>query len=389
MRHILIYLKKDSLKNTGGPIGYNYNLAIGLNKINLNNISIDFLPGDSKISSVKSKFKHIKSKFLFSLFKGLRDLIYFLKLIFPFKHKSIVNLNNYDIVHFHSTFDMYNCRKSLKKYNGIILITTHSPILPSVEIISGYEKWIKILFFAIFINYKRIDKYCFKKCSRIISPCSHAMDSYSKYLKGYNELVKDKFEYLLTGCETKRNISKEDILNKYNINPNKTNITFLGRHSKLKGYDFIVDLSKTIDKNRVDFIIGGKLGPLYPPKSSNWKELGFINDALDVMATCDIYISANSDTYFDLAIIQAISVGDIVVAKKNGGSLFFEDHTKFPGIFLFDNYNECVKILNQIININKQDKNKLKEINKLTYMNNFTPEKFAESYVKIIDNLKG
>ena len=65
MKKVLIYLHKDELASTGGPVGYNYNLLQGLNEIGLTNenrsVDICFLAGRSISSNVNSKINSIKN----------------------------------------------------------------------------------------------------------------------------------------------------------------------------------------------------------------------------------------------------------------------------------------------------------------------------------------
>ena len=200
----LIYLPESKLNNAGGPLGYNYNLKCGLDNLEHN---VEFL--QSQDGGLTNKLKKINNKFIKSLFKGIRDLFVLLKLFFPFGHKSKLDLSQYSVIHFHDTFNYYNLRKSLKKYKGKTVLTTHSPILPSVEKRTGYEKWVKILFFYVFIFDKHIDKYAIKHVDYIISPCENAMDSYSKYWREFNQYAQNKTLYLLTGS-VKENISMSE-----------------------------------------------------------------------------------------------------------------------------------------------------------------------------------
>lgn len=385
-KKILIYLNENDLKNAGGPLGYNYNLLTGLNKNNIKNIY--FIKKNKPAVNITLKLKKIKHLFIRSFLKGIRDAVRYIKLFLPCNHNSVIDLSNYDVVHFHDPIDMYNVRKSLKKYTGKVIYTTHSPILPCVEIGLGVEKWVRVLFFWLFLFEKKIDKYCFKRTDYIISPCENAMDSYSKYLKKFDEITKNKVRYLLTGCDNSEKIlSKEEVESKYNISSDYFNITFLGRHNKVKGYDFLCKLGKTMANYAdVRFIIGGNQGPMYDPCIKNWKEIGFTKDALSLMKYCDIYISCNLDTYFDLATIQALSVGTPVITRRVGGNLFFEKN-KVPGVYLFDTIEDIVAYIEKIKAMDELEKARLKEEILKAYNEYFTIDKFSIGYYEILKKI--
>ena len=383
-KKVLIYEEKSKLANFGGPLGYCYNLKEGLKAINEEVYFLDTL-GD-KVTMTAS-LKKIGNKFIRSILKGIRDLGIYLKIFLPFKHSSPVDLNEYDVVHFHDSRVMYGVRNSLKKYKGKVLLTSHSPILPSVELGQGVEKWVRILFFFIFLFEKRIDHYAFKRANYIISPCENAMDSYSKYWKGFKNAVNGKVLYLLTGSQKEDlHFDEAEIKSKYSLHNDMFNVVYLGRHNKVKGYDFLKTVASNIKNEKVRFVVGGNLGPLYPPKLPNWTEIGFTKEALQIMQCADAYISCNTDTYFDLATIQSLSVGTPVITRRIGGNLFFEKNN-IPGVFLFDSIAEIEKHISFLEHMSQEQKNQMKKSILESFDKLFNEVVFAKNYVSLINEL--
>ena len=384
MKKILIYLEENELKNAGGPLGYNYNLKKGLLKFNND---VNFLKTKVSNPSLTSKLKKIKNRFLRSFLKGVRDLFRYIKLYLPFGHLSKVDLVEYDIVHFHDTFDLYDVRNSLKKFDGTVVLTTHSPILPCKEIGAGVEKWVRVIFFPIFLFEKKIDKYAFNRTNYIISPCEDAMNSYSKYWRKFDAVTREKVKYLITGVYVNDFDSDEEFIrNKYFLNKDNFNITYLGRHNKIKGYDYLKRIASSINDDSVRFIIGGNSGPIKPLKDKKWIEIGFTKDAFPIMKYSNIYISCNKDTYFDLATIQALSCGTIVLTKRNGGNLYFEK-SNFPGVYLFSTVDEALNLITKIKEMSVEEikliSNKIKE----NVKKHFDIDKFANDYLELMENL--
>ena len=160
----------------------------------------------------------------------------------------------------------------------------------------------------------------------------------------------------------------------------------MGRHCKVKGYDFLKKYAQLSTDPDIRFVIGGNPGPLYPPKSENWKELGFTKNALAIMKYADVYISCNTDTYFDLATIQALSVGTIVVTTRVGGNLFFEKNN-FPGVYLFSDIEELNNIITNLKSMSNAEREAIKSNILASYEEYLSVKKFAENYLEIIDKI--
>lgn len=135
---VLIYYDEKKLKPVGGPSGYLYNLQQELIRKKIN--YIDFL----KLEQEKETFKKkLKKKIPKKLKKILKKITHYkseiLKNVFSENKKySMIELNGYEVIHFHSTLDMYMVKDSLKNYKGIVLLTTHSPKVFHKEIIEDY-----------------------------------------------------------------------------------------------------------------------------------------------------------------------------------------------------------------------------------------------------------
>ena len=124
---VLIYLEEDRVAPVGGPLGVGYHIKQIVEKEGID--YIHFLPGNlqqkkKEASQKKWLYKHKK---LTKIVRSLRHLSEYQRMInHPTDNSDF--LNQYDIVHFHRTSDMYKQRESLKKFKGIVLITSHSPI---------------------------------------------------------------------------------------------------------------------------------------------------------------------------------------------------------------------------------------------------------------------
>lgn len=141
MKKILIYLYRSSLRPIGGPIGYNYNLKCQFEVQKSKNIY--FIETSKRSDLINERINKIQNSKLKQLLIIAKSVYKKTKMLYGFRHKSIVDLQNYDIVHFHSTIDMYNAKDDLKNYKGKVVLTSHTPTLPSKEIYDGLTNFEK------------------------------------------------------------------------------------------------------------------------------------------------------------------------------------------------------------------------------------------------------
>lgn len=389
-KQILIYLDKNLLAPIGGPIGYNYNLYKQLKEKDVNNIHY-IESGRENIEKWKNKVSSIKNDNLRKAATVLKKVYKHGYLLYGGKHNAVVDLNQYDIVHFHSTLDMYSCRDSLRDYKGTVVLTSHSPTLLSKEIYDGASFFEKYICAFIYKNLIKLDEYSFNRADVIIFPCPEAEEPYEHAwgkFKAFKQENKDKFKYLLTGidkCSAK--VSRDVIREKYHIPKNAFLVCFVGRHNQIKGYDRLKQIAKEILEKNDDiyFIIAGREKPLTGLSSDHWIEVGWTKDPHSIISASDIFILPNRETYFDLVLLEVMSLGKIIVASNTGGNKYFKDSPS--SIMLFNNEQECI---DKILELKMMSKDQLEELEKESikcFEKYFTSEIFCDNYINLINSL--
>lgn len=313
----LIYYEKSDLKPVGGPSGYLYNVYQEIRNQGIK--EIEFL--DSKYSRIQNLIRRL----FYKLPKKIREKYYkgkkedyaqnlYNKIFDSRERKSIINLNKYDIVHFHSTEMMYMVKDSLVNYKGKVLLTSHSPKalfqekidnIPREEYIKNKEKYDKL---------EIMDEYAFNRADYIIFPCQDAEEPYYNSWKKYKEIHnknKEKYIYLPTGIN-KVNVTEnvKNIKSKYNIPEEAFLVSYVGRHNEVKGYLKLTEIGEKLLKSNNDiyFLIAGKEGEIKPPKNKNWIEIGWTDHPHDIIAASDLFILPNKETYFDLILLEVLSL---------------------------------------------------------------------------------
>lgn len=396
MKNVLIYYNKENLAPTGGPRGYLYNLYQGLQKMNYSDITISFLDNVYKNQFKNSKAVKEKYNKLPLLLKNLYRIYGRYQEYCGFKaglsSLTIEDINNYDGIHFHDVFAVYKNREVLNQYPGKVLLTTHCPKPPHLEKVedmySDFERFIYGKKHSAF--YEECVKYAFDRADYIMFPCKEAEEPYYNnwdYYSTIHEKFDSKFRYLPTGlqdCLPKVKQSKYDVRSKYSIPSDAFVVSFVGRHNYVKGYDKLREIAKSINNTKIYFLIAGEETPLQRPNVRNWREAGWTNDPYSIIKASDIFVLPNKETYFDLVLLEVLSLGTAVLASRTGGNKYFS--TLESGIVLYDDKDQAIGLLNDLF----QSRDRIKQMgekNRMLFETQFTDECFAEKYISLLKSI--
>ena len=301
--------------------------------------------------------------------------------------------SKYDIIHFHDTNSLYFAKNDLKDYKGIIVLQSHSPEPFALEQYAKMKWWQKILFPFSKMRFEKMDKFAFDRADYLIFPCQEAEEPYFKQLPYFEKIHKERptcFKYVLTGippCTAKR--KRKDVCNELNIPEDDFIITYVGRHNKIKGFDVLKSIARLILRNHSNiwFISAGKEEPIKRLNHSNWKEIGWTMDAHSYISASDVFILPNRETYFDIVMLEILSLGKIVVASDTGGNKFFKNQG-CEGVFLFKTQEECVKIIETITTLSIEERGELGKKNREFFEKNLTVSSMYDNYISMLKSLK-
>lgn len=371
MKKVLIFLEKDKIVPKGGPYGYNYNLLNGLKSLNCDFQidTLDCLPN--------------RLHFRRGALRTLENKISFFK---PYPDVYMNKLSNYDIIHFHTSVHMYRARRFLKDYKGKVIFTSHSPMLLSKEMYDDASDCSKIVFRNFFKNLKIIDQYAFNRADYVIFPCEEAEEPYLPE-EIYKKAKRCKpFLYMPTGvgdCLQKVKCDRETYRAQYGIPQDAFVFSYVGRHNEVKGYARLkLAAEKILKKNtNVYFLIGGNEKPLQGIKSSRWIEVGYTTDPYSLIASSDIFVLPNLQTYFDLVFLEVISLGKKMIVSETGGNKYFKKYHS-NSIAYFSTDNDLVEQMQKALN-----NTEIQSDTRKMYLADFTCEKFAERYLNTLNQI--
>lgn len=384
-----IFFDGKLLKRAGGPTTYLYNLKNGLH--NRNGDSINFIYDDS-IDEIKSengglynKIKNILSKFNF-----IYTRLYFVK-----RHKcskiytELSKVKDGDIIMFHRTIDLVKALPFLPN-NVTKILMSHSPEIQAKEIAKILknknnrcnEKYVEKRYFEEF------DKPAFEKADIIVFPSEDAMEPYYQTCNNFSQIIKNKrIEYIETGTEElKFDFSKDEFRKIHNIPKDAFVLSFIGRHNEVKGYDSFIKIGNEMLKRHHNFyIITAGIGEIKSPRNDRWIDIGWTNDPGSVANCSDLFVLPNKRTYFDLILLEMLSIGKTCLVSNTGGNRTISNYT--AGVITYDDIDSAIETIEKLYN-DKALNERLCKLNQKIYNERYTIDAFANRYIDFFNKVE-
>ncbi|MCG7502463.1 glycosyltransferase family 4 protein [Tenacibaculum sp. Mcav3-52] len=397
---ILIWNDFPLKARQGGPSTYLFNLKKSVESNKIQNIT--FLNNkDPRIKKVRTTkftyfYKNVFRKNIFKFFFGnnfeanrkIKKTIKFHTT--PIELPEGIRLNEYSHIHFHTTYSYYKAKEILKDFKGKVLLTSHSPKATHIEIIED-------LLYGFSLKederevLRKIDEFAFSNTDYVIFPCIEAQEPYFNSWSDYKNIQrKNKVVEFLTCCsEANIKRTKEDVFREYNIPKGSFVITYFGRHNEVKGFDVLKRFGKEVLKKypNIYFLIAGTEEPLRGLKHERWIEVGWTNDPHSIVSAADLYILPNKETYFDLALLEVLSIGTTSLLSTTGGNKYFKrlPESETGGLFYYNNtLDDMLKTFEFIY----ENKSEINNQNKEIFKKYFDNKNFAVNYLSMIETLK-
>ena len=384
-KRVLVYFNEAALAPKGGPAAVCYYYYQEQKK--RQECLFDFLPANEA-----SITKSVKKNKLPKLFDQLHTLGATIKMHYVKPGKVSYNLDSYDLIHFHSTDSLYQARTSLEHYKGIVVLQSHSPEPRGREMFAALPKWVRVLFPFIKRGYEKMDRYAFNRADYLVFPCKEAEEPYYHtwpYFEKLHNIKPQAFKYVLTGIpEARSKRARSEVLAEQNIPDSAFVISYVGRHNEIKGYDVLKEIGKRyLEENANAWLLcAGNQAPLKGLEHPRWKEVGWTTEPHSYIGASDVFVLPNRETYFDIIMMELLSLGKIVVASNTGGNKWFAKH-HCPGVFLYDTIDDALTHLNNICSMSKADKEELEKGNQGFYKENLSVSKMYDSYVQLLKEL--
>lgn len=355
------------IKEGGGPMGYTYNLIQGLSKLKNDKLHVTF----HEINIIHKLNK--SSSFLCIISRCARKIKTIRKSIYL---KSVINKSHICIFQGYQDEKLSSYARKLHKIN---VYMPHSPSIMADEQRMLYELKNTILSTKEYNVILNNEEKLIKNADYLIFPSVH---SNSAYMEKWADLITTKkVHYLKSGTIIRNNINEKCIqIN----NANKFVIAFIGRYVTHKGFDIFCKAADFLSHNdRFYFICAGD-GPLKNLIPQNVHNLGFVKNIGAIIQQCNLIIIANKITYYDLLPIECAAYGLPLIYSDNGGNI--DQAKEFTDSLLFktnsvDSLAETIEKAADMIMTNSD----WGQINKTTYLHDFTETKFAQRWLDFIN----
>ncbi len=363
---VLIFYNYGSGVNVGGPMGF-------VNQ-NIEGVDSQYFTYPNQLR--KSK-KYTKVQIVKNYLKTKKDELWDIKhdlikckistksVWYPMACSTIrkfkeIEAGNFKYIYFHDMYSFQACLHLIHQDQHVIF-QPHSPEQMSKETsyFSNLEDDYNWALMA--------EKNIFLRANTIVLPNEYTISIYKNLIN-----TKSNIEFIISGCQRKNSFKK------YPLSESKINLLFIGRRTEIKGFDVMVEAFKLIQAKRNDinllFLGGG-----CEVKGENIYDIGFSNTPENWINSVDYVINTNRQSYFDLTIMETLSVGTpILMTSTEGHKMFIEDMSE--GII--DIGQACVeKIAEKItsLELKKREHNQNSiDNNQLLYSNKYS----HQAYIK-------
>ena len=409
--HVVFFSGSVHLR-MGGPSGYLANLIEGMHQIEEGSSAsfIRFAAGKKTESQIKPKRKYFSEIKKSSFVKAIKSYLAIRKEFSRFESflnnslssnlERILEITSQTkTIHVHTAPDaclLFNTLKKLQRQDIKIMFTPHTPESLACEVTQKlkdtYPNLSDSKLQQLFNVVLEVENKALSVADILVFPSKEAMEPLAQTNPNFESLIENKdIRYFATGTtalETK--LTSREARKKYGVE-DKFAVCFIGRHNEVKGYDLLVKVAEVLNTSHPDihFLVAGKNDSNFEISHlSNWIELGYVQPG-DVLKASDCFVLPNRRTFYDLVLLEALSIGLPIVASATGGNISVSKTVET--LSLFDISNDPVKELaDAIVGVYEQSpclREKIGTRNRECFEQYFTNQKFAERYVSLIEEI--
>ena len=287
------------------------------------------------------------------------------------------------MLHAHDSIEAVQLRFFLGYKNKLVL-TPHRPEPLDEEMASRFAvQGRRYRLCRLF--YRHIERLSYRVSDAFIFPSLQSKIIYMRF-PGFAKESKGKpVGYVVTGCREKTiTKSRAQFRLENNIPESAFVVAFVGRHNYIKGYDFLLSQKKWFKERGITVVCAGGSEP---GVDDGWIELGYVPDPQNVIAAADLLLVPNKNTYFDLIVIEGLSLGQVILTTPTGGNIDLQQSC--AGILLHEaeNEQEFRSQIEHIVRLSTEQLRELKNSNALFYSSHCSLPMFARTYISVLNSL--
>ena len=158
-----------------------------------------------------------------------------------------------------------------------------------------------------------VERRAFARADVLVLPNEHVLPIFTPIIP-----PQTRVQYLLSGC---RQLTASGASS---LDPRNTYYLYLGRRMAIKGFDIVLDAFGRAhhDDESLRLILVGRGRTVSAPGVI---DVGFSQTPAIWLSSCDYLVSANRQSYFDLSVMEALSLGTPLIIACTGGHRYFMD----------------------------------------------------------------
>lgn len=328
----------------GGPPGYLFNLKQGLEKSSVDTIRVfglsynddrTFTGGSAPVSRNSLKYWALRA-----IPRSISKHYYSFKTRQVWKRAfscpaSLDLTGQSELIVFHSSLLASQAlHAGALSPSSRFLVMPHAPTDMATEIVAnlaGARGFSPSQLTSLRNDLAKLEIQVYESAMGLVAPCSEALSGYFDYDGGKQAAFRALRLYDIpsgiAALEPTKN--REQVLHEWGLPTDKQLVGFFGRYAGHKGYDLFCDAAQIAQANgREDvFFLSAGAGSIEPPEHlENFRNLGWQSAELpNLLASVDVVVIPNRVTYFDLLVLEALSLGKPVITTRTGGNILFED----------------------------------------------------------------
>ncbi len=100
----------------------------------------------------------------------------------------------------------------------------------------------------------------------------------------------------------------------------------------------------------------------------------------------DVFILPNQETYFDLILLEVLSMGQLIIASNTGGNKYFKRYNT-NSIELYSGNKEAVQKIEKMAMFTEEKRGELRKKNREIYEQDYNEKSFAQNYINVIEEI--
>lgn len=270
------------------------------------------------------------------------------------------NVSRYRAVFFHDVFTL-SCCLHLIAPSQCVILQSHCPELPHQEVAGSSFATDELIAWV-----RKIESEAYARADYVVLPNEGAAEIYLPLLHDRLHI-----EYLTTGS---KNISE---CGRVGLDSSCCNLLFIGRRNRIKGFDLVLEAFRQAHRLKPTLRLY-LLGRGNSIVESGVTDIGYSDVPHLWMRSCDYVVNFNRQSYLDLSVLEALSVGAHIIMTATNGHRVFDVGS--DGIIVASQVDvkSLVKILlSEELEQNCRDTPSLDNIG--LYMNKYTDEIYRKN----------